>query len=267
MLSSFTDPVVVYDILDDLEIFDADEVGMPEERRVRYHHSLLMESADVVIASAPLLVQRHSHERPDIILVENGVDITSFSNPGPVPPLLAELPRPVVGYHGMVARWFDFALVAELAKALPNTTIAIVGPVDPRSRADAQDLGAIDNVHFLGPMDSELMPAVVNGFDVGLIPFVVDDMTRAVSPLKMYEYLAGGRPVVATALPVCEEHPLVATGTADRFPHLVADALAASSDTESIEARQLAAQSADWDARIRPLLERLRAEDLLRVRT
>ncbi|MGI9668011.1 MAG: glycosyltransferase [Acidimicrobiia bacterium] len=258
MLDGFEDPVIVYDILDDLSIFDEDEAGLPENRKVRFHHPDIMRSADVVIASAPALVEAHSSERDDIVYVENGVDTRRFSDEAPEPDALVGLVSPVVGYHGMIARWFDFELLAAVADLMPEVTFALIGPVDVRSEADAARLRQLPNVVFVGELPSTEMPGVVQRFDVGLVPFVVDDLTRAVSPLKMYEYLAGGTPVVATPLPVCVSHDLVATASDPAaFADEVRSALAQSADPQLIAERTRAAQEADWDVRLTPLLHRL----------
>jgi glycosyltransferase involved in cell wall biosynthesis len=266
MFDRFEDPVVVYDILDDLSIFDADEVGVPEERRVRSHHGPIMESSDVVIASAPLLVERHSPERPDIFCIENGVDADTFSDAKSVPSDMAGIDGPVVGYHGMVSRWFDFDLLETVANLQPSTSFVIVGPVAPESTKPADRLGALPNVHFLGPRPSDDMPSYVGAFDVGIVPFVVDEMTRAVSPLKMYEYLAAGVPVVATPLPVCVDHPLVETSAdPDEFSRMITEALGTRDDPNAREQRVEAAREADWSARITPLRKQLDAIGRLRV--
>jgi glycosyltransferase involved in cell wall biosynthesis len=258
--------VIVYDILDDLSIFDEDERGMPESRRVRSHHPTVMADADVVLASAPALIERHSTERSDIIYVENGVDPERFGSPVEVQPDGMSLMRPIVGYHGMISRWFDFDLVRTVAQLHPDWSIVLVGPTDPSVKFQVEQLGEMDNVHFLGPKDSDEIAGYVQRFDVGLVPFVVDDMTIAVSPLKMYEYLAAGVPVVATPLPVCISHPLVATAPdAEGFSALVEEALAIAGDEGERTARIAAAESASWDSRLQPVLPRLDALGKRRV--
>jgi glycosyltransferase involved in cell wall biosynthesis len=266
MFDGFDDPVIVYDILDDLSIFDEDERGMPESRRVRSHHPTVMADADVVLASAPALIERHSTERSDIIYVENGVDPERFGSPVEVQSDAMSLMRPIVGYHGMVSRWFDFDLVRTVAELHPDWSIVLVGPTDPSVKFRVEQLGEMDNVHFLGPKDSDEIAGYVQRFDVGLVPFVVDDMTIAVSPLKMYEYLAAGVPVVATPLPVCISHPLVATAPdAEGFSALVEEALAIAGDEGERTARIAAAESASWDSRLQPVLTRLDALGKRRV--
>ncbi len=266
MFDRFDDPVIVYDILDDLSIFDADEVGVPESRRVRTHHAPIMTQADVVIASSPVLVDTHSDERGDILFIDNGVESARFSEPGPKPHDMEEIPGPVIGYHGMVSRWFDFVLFEQVARTSPEFSFAVVGPVDPGSAKDADRLVDLPNVYFVGPRTSDDMPSYVSSFDVGIVPFVVDDMTRAVSPLKMYEYLAAGVPVVATPLPACVDHPLVATSDdPEEFARLLRDAVASSADPHGRKERIAAGAEADWSKRIAPLRDRLASIDRLRV--
>jgi glycosyltransferase involved in cell wall biosynthesis len=268
LFDRYRDAVVVYDILDDLTIYDEDEVGMPEHRRVRFHHPLVMDRADVVMASAPALIDEHRSERSDILYIENGVDPLAFGRPLSVPTDLPELGGSVVGYHGMIARWFDFDLVRTIAGELADVEIVLVGPVDPSVRGRLADLEQRTNIHYLGPRPSNEIAAYVQSFDVGIVPFVVDDLTRAVSPLKMYEYMAAGVPVVATPLPVCDAHPLVATAdNPQKFARLVTDALGRSRDPATGDLLREAAHEASWSNRIAPVIARLDERSQLRVPT
>ncbi len=266
LFERYEDAVVVYDILDDLTIYDEDEVGMPEHRRVRFHHPVAMDRADVVMASAPALIDQHRSERSDILYVENGVDPKAFGRPRPRPSDMPDVDGPVVGYHGMIARWFDFDLVGALAGRLDDAQIVLVGPVDPSVREHLTDLEGLANVHYLGPRPSDEIAAYVHAFDVGVVPFVVDDLTRAVSPLKMYEYMAAGVPVVATPLPVCEAHPLISTADDPQtFVGLVAEALDRSHDSAFVDALRRSAHEASWSNRIAPVIARLDEHSKLRV--
>ncbi len=263
LFERYEQPAVVYDILDDLSIYDPDEVGMPEERRVRYHHGPVIESADVVVGSAPALIDTHIHERADMLLVENGVDPEAFGTPRDRPTDMPSTHGSVIGYHGMIARWFDFAMVAAIADGFPDHDIVLVGPVDAEVSDPIAALTARSNVTHIGPRPSDEIAAYVQAFDVGLVPFVVDDLTRAVSPLKMYEYMAAGVPVVAAPLPVCVDHPAVTTAASpEDAVAAVGDALALSSDPAHAEMLANAALEASWDRRIEPILERLDAASL-----
>jgi len=254
LIDRYDDAVVVYDLLDDLAIYEPNERGMPPERTVQHHHRPLVEEADVVIASNPVLGQRHWAERPDLILVENGVDLTRFTPEGPVAESLPQ--GVVVGFHGAVAPWFDFDLVTAVADLRPGLEFVVVGPVESEVEEQARKLGDLANVTLLPAQASDRIAGYVRGFTVGILPFVVDEMTEAVTPLKMYEYLASGVPVVATPLPACDRHPAVATASEPgEFATRIDDAL-------ELTARQRLdlrahAQPAAWEQRIGPLLSRL----------
>jgi glycosyltransferase involved in cell wall biosynthesis len=258
MFRLFEDPVVLYDILDDLSIYERSETGMPTRSRVAAHHPAVMERADVVVVSNGVLFERYGQTRPDVMLVPNGVDVERFSTPAPKPD---DLPAgPIVGYHGAVAPWFDFELFTLVATSCPDVQFVLVGPIDPDVARDVERVAGLPNVHVLGERASSSMPGYVQAFDVGAIWFEVNRMTRGVSPLKMYECRAAGTPCVATPLPACVAEPGVITAdTPERFVAAIRDALARTSGVP-------ADPSIGWDARLAPVLERLAALGLGRVR-
>ncbi len=254
LIDRYADPVVVYDLLDDLAIYEPNEHGMPRERTVKHHHGRMMVEADVVIVSNPLLAERHRHERADLILVENGVDLDRFRPDGEVAGLLPE--GVIIGYHGALAPWFDFDLVAAVADLRPGVHFVLVGPVDPEVEEEAAKLGERANVTFFPSQSSETIAGFVRGFSVGILPFVVDEMTEAVTPLKMYEYLASAVPMVATPLPACVGHPSVATASdAGSFAGAIDAALELSAQQRLLLRDH--AEAASWEKRVLPLLDRL----------
>lgn len=259
LIERFGDAVVVYDLLDDLAIYEPNELGMPTERTVRHHHQPLMEVADVVVVSNPVLADRHRGERPDLILVENGVDLSRFTPGGPVASSMPE--GPVVGFHGALAPWFDFNLVTEVAGLRPGLQFVMVGPVEEAARDQAAALRSLPNLTLLPSQPSDRIAEFVRGFDVGILPFVVDEITEAVTPLKMYEYLATAVPVVATPLPACVAHSAVATASdpAEFVAH-IDRALAMTADQRLDLSRH--AEPAAWEERIGPLLDRLEEKGL-----
>lgn len=263
LLDRFEEPAVIYDVMDDLTIYDDDEIGLPEERRVRHHHAEMTRRADVFVVSNRVLGERHLAERPDLLRVENGVDVMKFQPDGPVAPELAAR-RGVVGYHGAIAQWFDFDLMREVASRASDRSFVLVGPVDQRVRSEMSRLAELPNIEHVPEQPGDLIPTFVRGFEVGLVPFVVNEMTRGVTPLKMYEYMACGIPVVATPLPACVEHPGVATGDTAQSIELAIDRALATPDAGRLELLGYGRQ-ASWDDRIRPLLDELDQRGLLRV--
>jgi glycosyltransferase involved in cell wall biosynthesis len=263
LIDNFEDAAVVYDILDDLSIYDSEERGLPEGRKVRSHHTELIERADVVLVSNPVLAERHLQERRDLVMVSNGVDPEAFGKPVERPEDLphSEPDSPIIGYPGMISTWFDFDLMEGVMRARPDWRFVVVGPIDPKVAERVEMLREQPNVTVLGERPSVAMPGYVQGFDVGVIWFRVDRMTEGVTPLKMYEYMAAGVPCVATPIPACVAEPLV--DTADDVTGMVA-AIEKSLDT-SRETLQETAREHTWEQSLGPALERLAELDVRRV--
>lgn len=270
LLAKFQRPVVIYDLLDDLSIYEPDEARTPARRRVGAHHPQLISEADVVTVSNPALADRHHHERGDLLLTPNGVDYARFSTPRARP---SDLPphdagRPLVGYHGAVAEWFDFDLLEAVAATLSGWRFVLVGPIYPGVADRAARLGQMANVVVLGERPSDDMPGYVQAFDIGAIWFVLDDLTEAVTPLKLYELMAAGVPAVSTPLPACVAEPLVHTaGDAAGFVAALEKARTEAGDPEFSAHARAVGSNAGWLGRIAPLRQRLDDAGLLRMPT
>src|SRR5213078_3256659 len=112
-----------------------------------------------------------------------------------VPPEIASLPRPVIGYFGLIADdWVDVPLIEHVAREFPGASVVMLGKVT----ADVSALAKIPNVHLLGRKPYASLPAYCKGFDVALIPFPINEATLNSNPLKAREYLAAGLPVICT---------------------------------------------------------------------
>jgi glycosyltransferase involved in cell wall biosynthesis len=155
-----------------------------------------LRSADLVVASAPDLVVRAARTRPEALLIPNGVNAAVFGGaPGPVPSDLPAGDGAIFGYHGsLYGDWFDWEGVIELAQSHPESRVVLIG--DPP--VAVPPLPA--NVHLLGLKPQAALRDYLPHFDIGLLPFVVSATTHAVSPLKVFEYLAVGVPVAAAPL-------------------------------------------------------------------
>jgi hypothetical protein len=185
---------MVYDVIDDWsDPALGGEWHRPETERE------LIRSADRVTASAPDLVHRVGAMGREAVLVPNAVNVAVFGVE--LPPRPADLPSAerTIGYHGsLYGDWFDWESVRKVAEANPRAAVVLIG--DDKTNRPALP----PNVHLLGLKPQTKLPAYLQRFDVGLIPFVVNDMTHAVSPLKAYEYLASGVPIAAPPLRALE---------------------------------------------------------------
>ncbi|MDD4857683.1 MAG: glycosyltransferase [Candidatus Krumholzibacteria bacterium] len=160
----------------------------------------VVRSADLAIAVSTRLVRMlREAGAADVHLVGNGVDYELFraAAESGIPDDMAALERPIIGYSGAVAQWFDFDLLDSLAESFPHASIAIVGPV---FRERAGEFGEIvsrrGNVFHLGSKPYERLGAYIAAMDVCIIPLVVNELRRSADPNKLYEYAACGRPVV-----------------------------------------------------------------------
>lgn len=207
---------------------------------------------DAVVVSAPVLREEVETFGPRrVVEIGNGVDFAlfdaAFTTPRH-PPEIAGLPRPCIGYAGALAAWIDLELMAAVARAFPSGTLALVGPaVGPQVRP-AEFFAGVPNVVWLGSKPHEDLPHWVAEMDVCLIPFRLDDLTRGVNPNKLYEYLALGKPVVATDFSpfIHTFGDLVRVGaTPADFVREVEAAIAAPPE---VEARRACARAHSWDA-------------------
>jgi GT2 family glycosyltransferase/glycosyltransferase involved in cell wall biosynthesis len=186
---------VVYDCMDEWTSFPGMKAPLVDAERT------LVREADLVTVSAARLLEKWRPVNEHVALIRNAADFDRFAAP-PGERYLDDVPRPIAGYFGAVASWFDTALVAEVAAARPHVSFVILGGVFD---ADVSALASLPNVHLLGQQPYERMPGYLREFDACLIPFSVDEITAATDPVKFYEYLAQGKPVVATHLPEIEQ--------------------------------------------------------------
>ncbi len=245
--AAFESPRLVYESIDELELFHLYGPAMEA------HHTRLVRTADLVVASADRLLARVRRDRPDALLAPNGVRTEDFAadRAGAVPadlaPVLAR-GAPVVGYHGAIARWLDADLLNAVAAAAPELSFVLVGPDYDGSAARIERR---PNVHLIGQRPYAELVRYTRRFDVAIIPFVVDEITRATSPVKLFEYLASGAPVVSTPLDECRKCRTVAiAATAEDFLSAVRAAVGKRDDPAH---RRLAAEEVSrhtWAARV-----------------
>ncbi|MDQ3331567.1 MAG: glycosyltransferase [Planctomycetota bacterium] len=221
----------------------------------------LLRQADLVIVSAERLYQSKSRSNPRTVLVQHGVDFEHFRKActGEVAPAAeqASLPRPILGFFGLVADWVDVDLMAEMARRFPEGSLVIVGKVT----TDVSKLEALSNVHFLGRKPYETLPGFCAGWDVALMPFRLNELTLNANPLKVREYLAAGLPVVSTAIPEVEALGLCRiASTADEFEREIRQTLA---DAGPTAARSEAVRQESWAARLQEIERHLFATSVV----
>jgi glycosyltransferase involved in cell wall biosynthesis len=241
---------VIFDLVDELGAYDA---RRHSRATMRQCVTSALATADLALTTSPLLAHAYAPQTRtgQMHVVPNGVrDEWIHRPPGATPEILRSLPRPWMGYVGAIFSYLDFELLRATARAVPDGSLILVGPV--RDAGAAERLRREPNVHLLGPRPQAEVPDFIGAFDVCLCPFRVGDVRRAVNPLKVYEYLAAGRPVVATPLESLAQEPVArvirfAEGT-DAFVAAVRAALAEDArDPRGAAARREAVRPYAWE--------------------
>lgn len=212
----------------------------------------LLAKADCVITCSEELTESKRPFNKHAYYVPHGVDWALFSRTArgevKVPADIADLPKPVIGFYGFLSDdWIDFTLLKDMARAHPDWSIVLIG----RSKSDLTQILPEANIHFLGVRPFEQLPDYSAGFDVGIIPFAINELTRHSNPLKLLEYLSAGLPVVSVDIPEVRRFRdwiAVADGRED-FIRKVEQALA--EDTPQLRQARSARMAAEtWDQRL-----------------
>ncbi|HYK42283.1 MAG TPA: glycosyltransferase family 1 protein [Thermoanaerobaculia bacterium] len=185
---------IVYDCMDELSAF----AGAP--RALREREAELMVRADLVLTGGQSLYEAKKNLHPNVHPFPSSVDVAHFAqarNGHDEPADQAPVPRPRLGYFGVIDERMDLELVRGVALARPDWQLVFLGPT---AKIDPATFPKLPNVHALGRKSYEELPAYVAGWDVAMLPFARNESTRFISPTKTPEYLAAGRPVVSTSI-------------------------------------------------------------------
>ncbi|WP_214510685.1 glycosyltransferase [Pseudomonas brassicacearum] len=232
---------ILYDCMDDWDGFpNIGEQLLSEEKT-------LIAQADLVTVSAALLYHKWCTHNPRCVLVRNAVDFAFFRQHCFTNDVLSGLAGPVIGYYGALAQWLDYPLLAALADRRPEWNFILVGDIF------VDDLAGLEhkpNVQLLGRKPYSQMPLYLDHFDACLIPFRLYNVTHAVDPVKFYEYISAGKPVISTPLTemsIYKDLLYFATGV-DEFIEQIERALA-ERDLALYKRRVELARANDWKDR------------------
>ena len=250
LIETLDPSLIIYHCVDDI----ASQPGIDGES-FRASEARFAARADLVLASAPSLERRMRELNDSVLFAPNVADTALFATAleeGPVDSALASLPRPRVVFTGaVVATKLDFALIRELARSSAGSSIVLVGPVglgDPGT--DVSELSREPNIHLLGARLYAALPEILRGADAAVIPYARNTLTDSIFPMKVYEYLAAGLPIVATRLPSLEGLGDVAfADTGSEMAELLARLISADTPTLRRE-RSGRAAGHSWERRI-----------------
>jgi glycosyltransferase involved in cell wall biosynthesis len=198
ILGSFNEEKVIYYCVDDHAAFsgyDRDQVLRDEKE--------LCNKSDLVLTTSSALQKAKKGWNKNTVLVPHGVDFHHFNKAVkedlPCPEEIKNIPSPKFGFFGLIRDWVDLDLIASVAEKRPEWNFVFIGDAD--SNVNLSKYRKYKNIYFLGRKKYEDLPAFCRYFDIGIIPFKVNELTYAVNPIKLREYLSAGLPVISTPMP------------------------------------------------------------------
>lgn len=190
----FNPELIIYDCMDELSAFKF----APQE--LKNLEKELLERADIVFTGGHSLYEAKKAQHPNIYPFPSSIEKEHFSKAREVisaPSDQVATGQPVLGFYGVIDERFDIGLIEKIAEARPEWTIVLIGPV---VKIDPDSLPGNSNIHYLGSKSYQELPNYLSGWDLALIPFLLNESTRFISPTKTPEYLAAGIPVISTAI-------------------------------------------------------------------
>jgi glycosyltransferase involved in cell wall biosynthesis len=218
---------------------------------IREMEAQVLAKADVVFAVSEELVERKRAVHPNVHLSTHGVDIDHFARArvkdGPLPPDIAHIRRPIAGFIGLIEDWVDLDLIRYLARRRPDVSFVFVGSVvQPPG-----DLAEFENVHFLGHKPYDTLPDYLRAFDVGLLPYKLNEQVLNSNPKKLREYLSGGKAIVSVRVREVERYGdvvYIADGN-EQFLEMLKAAIETDSPTAAAE-RARAVEAESWSKKV-----------------
>jgi glycosyltransferase involved in cell wall biosynthesis len=252
--------LLIYHIVDEYSGYA--DVATTQVQEIREREMGLIARADLVLVTSHALFESKRGINPNTHWVPNGVDYPRFAAAraaGADPVEMVGLPHPRIGYVGAINDKLDIALLLQVAEAYSRATLILVGPVrmtSPEQQYGIQALQARPNVHFFGQVTVERVADFMAACDVGLLPYRYNAWTQAIQPLKLYEYLACGLPVVASDIPAVRDEADVVRIAADAYGFVQAVGEVLAADRASLKAeRQARAAQNTWRQRVERISE------------
>jgi teichuronic acid biosynthesis glycosyltransferase TuaH len=245
--------ILLYDYID--EISEKISLGHSIDS-LQHRHEYMLRTSDVILTTADILyTEAYKKRGRDVFFIPNAANYRHFhigrktsTLPSDIGPVI-EKGHPVIGYFGALSSWFDYDLVMKLARERPGYEIVLIG-WDFDGTLRNQGLKNYSNIHYLGAKEYSLLPSYAIWFDVSIIPFVKSTLTQATSPVKLFEYMALGNPIVTTEMAECMKYSSVFIGREyDEFIRKTDLALKYRQDKDYLALLDKEARENTWTAR------------------
>jgi hypothetical protein len=232
----------------------------PEINNLDDRERRLIERVDQVFLHSPSLMERKGGVNSSSLFIPNGVDYDAFARPASEPSDLAGIPRPRIGYSGVLKNQLDWRLIRELVARNPQWNFVFVGGMAGQTEIHSivDDVGRHANAHFLGHKTLDELVAYPQYFDVCIMPYRVDGYTNSIYPLKLHEYLATGRPTVGTPIRSLLDFDVVVTlaSSVDEWCSAIANSLLPAALAPDLrKTRKDLAKTHDWNVLVRSIAD------------
>jgi glycosyltransferase involved in cell wall biosynthesis len=250
MAGRMGEQAVIYDITDDWALAS----GSPQEKQlIQEQDHLLCKKADLVVVCSQALEQSRKSLAKRILLLPNGVNVEHYQSVSRAQKAGA-WPSPVFGYTGTLhSDRVDVNLIAAIAAAFPQGSVVLVGPGKLQNE-DLQLLSKYKNVHFTGAVPYAQIPKNMAEFDVCIVPHVESEFTESLNPIKLWEYLASGKPIVSSNVAGFREYSELCHIASGASEFVAACQAALQEDASRAKLRMAEAAKHSWDTRIDCLL-------------
>lgn len=195
------------------------------KKKLKQNYLVIQEKSDLIFTVSENLKNDLFQNKKKVHCLPNAVDLKYFQSINEILPKLKNLPKPIIGFLGILQDRIDIDILLNLAKKNPDKSMALAGPLwrnFPKSK-----FAEFKNVYFLGPIKHAEIPSLYNGFNVGIIPYKINEFIKSTDPMKFYEYLAAGLPIVSTDVPGAERFGklIKVASSPDEFNSLVNEAI------------------------------------------
>lgn len=253
--------MLIYDCVDDIGAY---EYIAPTNKDLIYEmENALVEKSDMVFTTTEGLKEERQGYNKNIHVVPNAADIELFMKADLEETPLAEdikgIPQPIIGFVGMIEEWTDLDLMFAVAKAHPEWSLVLVGPIGiGADKEKINKLKSLENVYFLGRKPAEELPTYLKAFSVCINSFRKTKLTKNVSPLKFYEYMATGKPIVSVDMPGVRQFKEIIYITDDEQEFMQAIEKALTEDTKEKKQERLeVAKHNSWKSRVETMIEKI----------
>lgn len=259
-IGKLNEKLFVFDAVDNW-VEHPDYLKQMKKKKMLNKYKTIAQKADVIFTVSKDLLNffKELGRTKDIYWIPNGVNYDHFNDPEKISQEneLTKMEKKIIGYLGTIEDRVDIDLIVEIATKNPDKEIVLCGPVWPSIKKELdKKIGSLENVHTYGRIKFDLAPSYVNQFDVAIIPHKLNKFVNSMNPMKMYDYLACGKPVVSTAgagTDMFKDHIYIANSN-EEFINKINQALEEDSSDKQ-NARKEAVKKHSWRARADKMTE------------